>query len=341
MRFYDGTWNADDVNAVQATAQKEVLERAMPVEVLALACTEKKINSKTGRAHTYIRWINPEIAPLAVPVVEGITSASMSLEREEYTITMDFYAFSFAVSNIEQTFSPWNVKDAMVEIGAETVKLIRERTRYLEMASGTTVFYPGVITSRATVNAVVTTGMLQKAVRLIKGAKGNPYTSTIKASDGVGTNPVEAAYYVFANYDNEIDFRACTGFTHVSAYPNGSGVHPNEFGKIQNMRIFTSPELVPFLNAGAAIASLNLKGTSNVDVYPIIVVAKDAVHTISLAGSGKEGFGNLKGAVLDGRSKEDPHNQRTMVAFDYFDVAKITNEAWIARLEVGATLNPA
>ena len=341
MRTYDGTWNADDVNAVQATAVKEVLMRSGPVEVLALACKEKKVNKNTGRSHAFTRWINPEITALAVPVVEGITPASMSLEREDYTTTMDFYAFSFSVSNIELVFSPWDVKDPMVEVGGETVKLIRERIRYLEMTSGTTVFYPGALTSRATVNSVITGSMIQKAVRLIKAAKGNPFTSIVKASDGVGTAPIEAAYYAFCSYDIEADLRAIPGFTLVANYPNGSGVHANEFGKYQNVRFFTSPELVAFPNAGAAIGVLNLIGTSNVDVYPVIIVAKDAVHSIALSGSGKEGFGNLDGRIITGATKTDPNNQRTIVAFDWFDTCKITNEAWIARLEVGATLTPA
>ena len=341
MRTYDGTWNAEDVNAVQATAVKEVLMRSGPVEVLALACKEKKINKNTGRSHTFTRWINPEIAPLAVPVVEGITPAPMSLEREDYTVTMDFYAFSFSVSNIEQVFSPWDVKEPMVEVGGDTVKLIRERIRYLEMNSGTTVFYPGAVTSRAGVNGVITGSMVQKAVRLIKAAKGNAFTPIVKASDGVGTTPIEAAFYAFCSYDLEADLRAMPGFTLVANYPNGSGIHANEFGKYQNVRFITSPELVAFPNAGAAIGALNLIGTTNVDVYPVIIVAKDAVHSVSLSGTGKEGYGNLSGKVLTGADKTDPNNQRTIVAFDWFDVCKITNEAWIARLEVGATRDPA
>lgn len=340
IRNYDGNWNADDVSAVQSTVVKEVLTRSGPVEVLKIACKEKKISRKTGKTHTMTRWVNPEITALSVPVVEGMTPASMALEREDYTFTLDFYAFSFAVSNIEDTFSPWDCKEQMSEIGSDTVKLIRERIRYLEMRSGTTVYYPGVLTARNTINSVLTTAMIQKAVRAIKSAKGMPYTSIIKASDGVGTAPVEAAYYAFASYDLEIDIRAMTGFTHVSAYPNGSGVHPNEFGKVQNVRFFTSPELVPILDAGAAIGSLNLRGTTNVDVYPVIVCAKDAVYSIALEGSGKDGYGNLDGSLITGRDRTDPHNQRTVMAFDFFDCVKITNEAWIARCEVGATLNP-
>jgi N4-gp56 family major capsid protein len=187
------------------------------------------------------------------------------------------------------------------------------------------------------VNAAVSGGMLQKAVRAIKDAKGNHFTEILKASDGVGTAPVEASYYAFCNYAVEADLRAITGFKTVSEYPNGKGIHPNEFGKYQNIRFFTSPELAPFLDAGAAIGVLNLKGTTAVDVYPIIIVAKDAVHSISLEGSGKEGYGNLDGSLISGRDKNDLHNQRTFMAFDFFDCVKITNEAWIARLEVGAT----
>lgn len=39
-------------------------------------------------------------------------------------------------------------------------------------------------------------------------------------------------------------------------------------------RFITSPELAPYAGAGAAIGSTGLMGTTNVDVYPFIVVGE-------------------------------------------------------------------
>lgn len=149
---------------------------------------------------------------------------------------------------------------------------------------------------------------------------------------------------MFCHTDAEPDLRALPGFKTVSEYPSGKGMK-YEFGAVQNVRIFTTPDFVPFANAGASSTTLISTGTSGTtagaaDVYPFILVAKHALTSVNLQGAGNKGFGNAKANILKDADKSDPTNERIYIAFDWYDLCLITAQEWIVRIECGVTRNP-
>jgi N4-gp56 family major capsid protein len=71
-----------------------------------------------------------------------------------------------------------------------------------------------------------------------------------------------------------------------------------------------------------------------VDVYPIVVIAKHAYGLVPLKGAKA-----ITPSVLNPGtpSKSDPLGQIGYVGWKAYFAAKILNENWIARLEVGVT----
>ena len=73
---------------------------------------------------------------------------------------------------------------------------------------------------------------------------------------------------------------------------------------------------------------------TNIDVYPMIFVAKEAYGLVPLKGAN-----SITPSVLNPGtpSKSDPLGQMGFVGWKTYFAAKILNENWIARIEVGAT----
>lgn len=338
-------WPNNSANP-QFIAMKEVLDRAKSFTALDIACDERKINAQSGNGVNLRRWVNPSVEATAGQVPnEGVNPPSRQLTYTDYTGTMGRYVEVFEVSRYNQDLHPYDAVKGSVDTGIDLVKSDQERVRWNAAIAGTNVLYnSAAITSRATVNGTITLGRIQTAIRAIRANKGDQFTANEGGQNKVGTSPVEAAYYAFCHTDMETDIRALPGFKTVAEYPSGKGMD-YEFGAVLNVRFFTTPELIPFVNAGAATTSLIATGTSgtssgSADVYPIVIVAKHAMTSVRVTGAGKNGTGNIKPEVLDKADKSDPSNERIYIAFSWYDLCMRTAEEWMYRIEVGATRNP-
>lgn len=330
---------------VQYAALKEVLDRAPAQVAMDIACDKRTHSRKSGAAVNLRRWVNPAIDTTALSP-EGTNPSARQLVPQDYTGTLSRYAVLYAVSRQDYDLSPYDaVSGASAVLADHDIPGMRERIRYNAGKSITSVFYnSSAIASRATVNGTISLGRLQAAVRQIRGYKGEYFKGNEAGQARDGTAPVENALYAFCSSDLEPDLRLLPGFKTCAEYPSGKGL-PFEFGAVQNVRFFTSPDYVPYLNGGAASTTLISTGVSgstsgNADVYPIVVLAKHALTSIPLAGGGKEGFGNAKVNVIEGRDSGDPTGERIYVEADWYDLCVVTSNEWGAVIEVGATRNP-
>jgi N4-gp56 family major capsid protein len=109
----------------------------------------------------------------------------------------------------------------------------------------------------------------------------------------------------------------------------------NEIGSYKELRFMTSTLYTPFLQAGASGSTLltnGTTGTGNADVYPIVIVGKDAYATVSLAGANA-----VTPMVVNAKPTDsDPLAQRSHVGFKMYSTAAILNDAWMVRVETGA-----
>lgn len=334
--------NSANINFIPV---KKILDSAAAQVCMDRACDEITVAPNSGNSINLRRWVNPTVNLAQSTVTEGVNPNARQLQSQDYTGTLVRYAELFEESRIAYDLNPYNAIEGATERGVVLVQRDRERVRYNAAISGTSVFYnAAAITSRATVNGALTLGRLQAAVRAIRGAYGESFQAAESGQNKEGTSPVESALYAYAHTDLEPDIRNLPGFKTVAEYPTGRGL-PYEFGAAQNVRFFTTPEFVPFANAGANSTTLISTGTAGIssgasDVYPIILTAKHALTSVKLGGSGAKGFGNAKANVLKDADKSDPTNERIYVAFDWYDLCLITAQEWIARIEVGCTRNP-
>jgi N4-gp56 family major capsid protein len=158
----------------------------------------------------------------------------------------------------------------------------------------------------------------------------------LASSPGYATKAIEGGYIAFGHTDLEADIRALAGFTPVASYGSRQPLCPEELGSVESIRFILTPLMVPFQAAGAVVGSTGLiaDNATNIDVYPLIFVAKEAYGLVPLKGAN-----SITPSVLNPGtpSKSDPLGQVGFVGWKTYFAAKILNENWLCRIEVGAT----
>lgn len=302
---------------------------------------EQTIDKNTGQSVQFRRIVPMPIATSPTGVVEGVSPASQAFTSEDYTGTVTRYAEVYEISRINYDLSPFNeTKEGTKQLRIK-VDRIRERVRYNASKSGTGVLYnASTISTRATVNGVITLGRIQRAVAELRANRAETFTEIDHGSTKVGSTPVEACYIAFCSTDLEPDLRNIPGFT-VTANTTGAKFK-GEFGVVQNVRFITNADYVPVADIGVAIGSTGFRSTTGtlIDVYPIIICAKGSLAGVKLRGASDTGMGNGKIAVLDGVDKSDPTGERVLLASSWYDLAMVVGDPYLRRIEVACTANP-
>lgn len=304
---------------------------------------QQEIDKNTGQSVQLRRIVPMPIDSTPSGVVEGVSPASQAFTSEDYTGSLTRYAEVYEISRINYDLSPFNETREGTKQLRVKVDRIRERVRYNAAKAGTGVLYnSSSISTRATVNGVITLGRLQKAIKELRANRADPWTEVDHGSDKVGSTPVEPCYIALCSTDLEPDLRNIPGFT-VTANTSGAKFK-GEFGVVQNLRFITNADYVAFTGAdhGAAIGSSGFISTDGVynDVYPIIILAKGSLAGVKLRGARATGMGNGNVRVLDQPDKSDPTGERVLLAAEWYDLCLDVGDPYMRRVEVAATANP-
>lgn len=325
----------------QYQAMKDFLWTPPANTYLAPVFDERTINKNTGNSVQFRRMVPMPVVTTPTGVVEGVSPASQAFTTEDYTGTLVRYADVYETTRVNADLSPFNeVKEGTKQLRIK-VDRTRERIRYNAAKAGTGVLYnSSTISTRATVNGVITLGRLQRAVAELRANRADTFTEIDHGSTKVGSTPVEACFPAFCSTDLEPDLRNIPGFT-VTANTTGAKF-PGEFGVCQNIRFITNADYIPVPDVGVAIGSTGFRSTTGtlIDVYPIIIVAKGSLAAVKLQGSSDTGMGNGSVKVLDGADKSDPTNERVLISAAWYDLAMIVGDPYIRRVEVACTANP-
>jgi N4-gp56 family major capsid protein len=349
-RHYDGVGNYSGAqtgpgNRTNVYAELDLLERARPQLVLGIGADKKNIPANKAETISFRRAVNPSVS--TSQVTEGVTPASRGLAYEDVSGSLGEYAEVFEITSRMRELGEDDAVRDSADVLADLVANTKEAVGWAAYIQGTSVVYSGSATLRNQVLAPLALGDFQTAVRSLMAAKAARYTQADNGGLNSNTFPIEASFYAMCHTDLHADLRKLSGFITTAEYGGKKMVNEFEFGNVENVRVFTTPQLTPIINAGAALAGANVKSTggSNADVYPILVFGKHAIGEVDLKGSGKNGYGGVKINVLNAADKSDPTNQRAYVACRWWDLKLILNDAWIVRIETACTadlsiLNP-
>lgn len=324
----------------------EILAHAVATEVLGITGMQRSLPKNQGQEIIFRRWLpygatatdfNTQNRPQADPVghllVEGVTPSPDSLVPQDIPARVRQYGCLYQLTDwVSDTYED-DVPAEMKKQCGERIALVREMIRYGALKACTNRFYSGG-SDRTGVNAKISLNLLRRISRNLQANHAERVTGILSPSINIKTSPVEASYLVFVHTDAESDVRDLPGFVKVAEYGSRKVVSPYEIGSVENFRFITSPELAPYLGAGAAIGSTGLLGGTNVDVYPFIVVGENAWGQLALRGADSIDPTYIPPGTKD---KSDPLGQRGYIGAKFWMTCVLLNEGWMAVAEAGVS----
>lgn len=331
----EGTTTYGDINQrTAAWAATEALSHAEPVIVLNKFGQMKPIPKNKADSVKFRRPV--PFSPITVPLQEGVTPTAQRMSYEDVPAQLKQYGKPIEITDkVIDTSEDPVLRDSMMLAGEQAGASI-EAVTWGVIRAGLSVFRANG-SLRSSINTPVSLNKLRAVVRFLKAQKGLKITQVLDSSPKFSTFSVEAAYIAFCHTNVESDLRNVPGFKPVADYGSRQTVSPQEIGTIEEIRFVSSPDLSAFPDEGGAKSGSGTEMVStsgvNADVYPIVVIAREAYGCVPLKGAGA-----ITPMVVNPKpSAADPMAQRGYVSWKTYFTAVILNELWIARLEVAAT----
>lgn len=317
-----------------AWAAREMLSHAEPVLVLAKFGASKPIPMNRAKTAKFRRPIPFAVSATNQLLIEGTTPTAVQMQYEDVTVTLNQYGILVEITDVVHDTSEDPVlKDSAMMIGENMAELV-ETVTWGVIRGGTGVIFANG-TARGSVNTPVSLDDIRLAVRSLRANRGKPITRILDSSPNWNTRAVEGGFVAVAHTDTEADIRNLAGFIPVADYGSRQVLCPEELGTVESVRFVLSPVLTSFPDAGGAAGTtvVSTTGTS-ADVYPIIVLAREAFGLVPLKGKY-----SIEPTVINPgvRDKSDPLGQRGYAGAKTYFNALILNEAWMRRIEVAVS----
>lgn len=327
-------------------AERAMLKKAEPIKVITTFGESKEVPQRKTDTVVYRRPLPLDAAANGAPVVtatdyliqEGTTPTARTINYQDVTVTLQNYGVLLKLSSkVELTYED-DVPADMTTAAGEHMATIEEMISYGVIRSGTNVVYANG-TSRVAVNTALGLNRLRQVTRIIEAAHGSRVSEKLSSGVNFGTSAISAAFLVFIHTDLSSDVRNIPGFTPCAEYGQQKVLHEREIGAVEEFRFITSPYFRPWLVAGGAVtagAFLSAGGTVGTvaDVYPVMVVAKEAWGQVALKGMGSIDVTFLPSKV---KSHANPLGLFGYVGGTFWKNAVRLNENWLVRLEVAAS----
>ena len=289
------------------------------------------------------KWRRYDNFPTAeAPLSEGITPAGRKLAKTDVTSTLQQYGDWTELTDIVFDTHEDDVPKETVNLCGDQMGETVEVVTIATLKAGSNVFYANNAGSRSAVNSPPLVGDFKRIERSLAKNKGEMITSMIKATQLISTEPIDPAYVVMGHTDLKADIENMDGFVPRRNYSDSTrALHPSEVGSLGVFRFCLTPLFQSWEAAGVAGTTYLsggdiVSGATACDVFPLIVVGKDAYGTVRL-----QGMDAVKPAVVYPKPVVgDELAQRGFVSWKIYYTSVILNSAWLARYEVAATALP-
>lgn len=312
-----------------AYVAKELLTRGLPLLTLEKFLQAKTIPRNETKSIVFRRYNSLPLATTALS--EGVTPPSMKMTKTDVTATLEQYGNLIEITDVVADTHEDPIIQEGVQILGENAAQTIETVRWGILTAGTNKFYSNG-TTRSAVNTPINSGMLKKIVRGLKRQNAQMITTIVKSTPSFGTQAILPAYIALGHTDLENDIRALSGFIDVKDYGNTQPLE-GEIGSVGYVRFILSNIFTPYPDAGGTAGSMVTTSGSNADVYPLLILGKNAAGTVALKGANA-----ITPTVINPTpSKSDPLGQRGSMGWKTYSTAIILNDAWMAIAEVAAT----
>lgn len=312
----------------------ELLKRALPY-----LCLEKFGQAKTlpGNKTQSMKWRRYKSLGVATTALtEGVTPPSKKLTYEDISCTLYQYGDLVEITDVvADTHEDPVIQEATDILGEQAAKTI-EVIRYDILKAGTNVYYANNVAARTSVTAVMARADQRAIVRGLERQEAKHITTVVRSTPSFNTENVAPAFIGLGHVDLKTDIRGLTGFIDSKDYGSISRFE-TEVGACEDVRYLTSTIFTAFADGGSATGAGSTRistAGSQCDVYPVIILGRDAYGIVALKGK----FAITPIVINPVPSKSDPLGQRGSVSWKTMQTAVILNDNYMYRYEVAATL---
>lgn len=267
------------------------------------------------------------------PLVEGVTPVGSKLANQDYTVTLQQYGDFVTITDVVEDLHTDPVLREATDILGEQAAMTVETLRFNVLKAGTNVFYGNSVAARVNVVTAITLADQRKVTTALNRQNAKKITQVIASTADYNTKSVEAAYMAVCHPDLETDIRLMAGFKPVADYGPHTSPMEGELGSVEQVRYLASTVLAPWADLGGAKGVLRSTTGTSADVYPVLYFGRDAFGIVPLKGKS-----SMTPMVVNPKpSAGDPLGQRGTVGWKLWNATVILQEAFMARLEVGAT----
>lgn len=259
-------------------------------------------------------------------LTEGLTPAGRDASVTDITATALWYGDYITFTDVVTIESPDPVLSELTAVLAEQAGASVDEIHRDVLVAGTNVKYsdassPQVNAQTSDVSAtdVITESDIRIAVTTLRNANAKYITEFVSPDAGYLTTPVAPSYVGIVHPNQVARLEAMTSFQSVEKYANKAQVFPYEIGKVGRVRFVESTQA--YVKEGL--------GNGSIDVYCILIMAKDAYGISSINGNAMKTIVKPLGSA----GSADPLNQRGTIGWKANTVAKILNQSWMIRIE--------
>jgi N4-gp56 family major capsid protein len=312
-----------------AFVSKELLTRALPFLVFEKFGQVKPIPANNSQTIKFRRYLPLSNTPNTL--TEGVTPEAKQLTSQDIQATLVQYGDRVQLTDVVlDTHEDPVLREATTILGEQAAQMM-EIVRFNILKAGTSVRYNNG-SARNAVNTALTLDTIRRAVRDLKRNNAKQITQVLRSTAAFSSENVAPSFVAIIHPDLERDIRDISGFTPSERYGSLSPWE-NELGKVEEVRFITSTIITPWADAGGAKGSMISTTGTSADVYPVILLARDAYGLVPLRG--KTAITPM--VVNPTPSDSDPLAQRAHVGWKTWQTAIILQDLFMVRIEVAAT----
>jgi N4-gp56 family major capsid protein len=316
-----------------AYADLKLLERSTLNNILGRWGQNRTLPTKKSQTVKFRRYTKLDKTP--VILAEGVTPAGKTLAVTDIPcILYQFGDWVRYTDVIEDTHEDPVLNETKDLLGDQADEML-DTMRFGVLKAGTNVLYTNG-TQRTDVYSVISSDLIRSAVRILEKQEARKQTQMISGGAKINTHPIPDCYIAVCATDLTPDIERCTGFKSPSEYASSMGVIPGEIGSVGKVRFIGDNNCVAWANGGGnynggGYDTLTTAGAKS-DVYPILILGKDAYGVVNLAGKNaiQTLIANPKAQVGDELA------QKGSMGWKGWNGCAILNDLWMLRIECAA-----
>lgn len=330
MATADGFTQYGDITPrTAAYVQNRLLRRALPYLCLEGFGQGKPVPKRSTLNTVFRRYEALPNDPTFL--TEGVSGTLLQPTHTDVTVTLRQLGSGVGVTDVMLDTHEDPVMNEFTDMTGEQAGQMIEIVRWGVLVAGTSVFF-STGTARNQVVDVFTRALQRRLTKWIKNNNASKFTGIVRSTENWGTQNIRASFICFSHTNLENDIRDAAAFKSLEDY-GSIPPYDNEVGAVDDVRHLQSTIFSAFAGAGGASTTVENTGGA-ADVYPMLVVARDAYGIVPL-----EGEAAVHPMVkFPEPSIADPWAQRGFITWKSMQTTAILNDNFMSRMEVASSI---